>query len=472
MNIETLFDRVVQRVNINLREFDFDVRPFVEPLVPFDKLYEFYGFYGITPLHPLNLEFRNSNLSGTYFLGKCRVANSILYKSDVRGDELKKKGDVVSYKDFRIPLTIDEGIRIEDSFLIKTLVHNYSHDPEHPEWFTISNTISARYSNIHGSPMDGSFLEPFVTVDLTTMNDCIVGSFSYVQAGEVNHLKVEPGTIWVKSPGNFEFHYHYPQDKLDNYITFRQGSPPQGALREFMQKYNKDFQIIFSTVDLEHPFEVPLTSSIDRFSVVKPETTIGENVLVSQRSYIENSYLGKGANAQENCYIINSHLSGFNVTAHGAKLIEVEAEETVFVGFNSFLHGMPEARIKIGKESIIMPHTIIDSKEPITIPAGTLVWGLINNQKDLAENSIAINELIKIKNGFSRGRLTFKGNGNAFANAFEERIQHILEANGAFYNGTDFVGHAQKNQNISFNTIQPYRVGDSRGIFPTMVIRP
>jgi hypothetical protein len=36
-----------------------------------------------------------------------------------------------------------------------------------------------------------------------------------------------------------------------------------------------------------------------------------------------------------------------------------------------------------------------------------------------------------------------------------ERFHRILEANGAFYNGINNKGHAQKNQNISFNIIQP-----------------
>ena len=127
-----LFDRIVQRVNINLRELAYDVHPFVKDLIPLNQLEKFYAFYGITPHHPLDLQFRHSNLAGSYFLGKCRTTNSILYKSDIRGDELKKKGDIFQYQDFKIPVSKDEGIRIEDSFLIKTLVHNFSHDPGEP----------------------------------------------------------------------------------------------------------------------------------------------------------------------------------------------------------------------------------------------------------------------------------------------------------------------------------------------------
>ena len=186
--LERLFDRIIQRVNVNLREHNYDVNPLVQDLISPDKMTKFYAFYGITPHHPLNFQFRRSNLSGSHFMGKCQVTNSLLYKSDIRGDELKKKGDLFQYRDFEIPVNADEEIEIEESFLIKTLVHCFSHDPETLEKFFIRDTIATHYANIHGSPIDGSFLGPFSTVDLTTMRDCLVGAFSYIQAGEVNHL--------------------------------------------------------------------------------------------------------------------------------------------------------------------------------------------------------------------------------------------------------------------------------------------
>ncbi|MDA8137779.1 MAG: transferase, partial [Desulfobacteraceae bacterium] len=179
-----LFERIIQRVNINLRELHYDVTPYVSEMIRLDQVIKFYAFYGITPNHPLNLQFRHSSLAGSYFLGKCRTTNSILYKSDIRGDELKKKEDIVHFNGHDIRITKDETIEIEDSILIKTLVHNYSHDPETLEKFFITNTVSAQYANIHGSPTDGSFLGPFATVDLTTMCDCVIGAFSYIQAGE------------------------------------------------------------------------------------------------------------------------------------------------------------------------------------------------------------------------------------------------------------------------------------------------
>ena len=337
--LEKLLNRIVQRISINLRELDYDVNPFINNLISLNQMVKFYAFYGITPHHPLNFEFRHSSLAGSYFLGKCRTINSMLYKSDIRGDELKHKDDVFRYQKYEIPVAKDEGIDIEDSFLIKTLVHNYSHDPETLEKFFIKDTVSAHYANIHGSPSDGCFLGPFATVDLTTMRDCVIGTFSYVQAGEIGHLNIGPGTVWVRSPDEFNFLYRYPRNKLNHYINFLAGKPPQGFIMDFVEERKSAFQRVFEVVNIEPSIPVPANASLDRYAVVKPKTRISENVLVAQRAYLQNAILGKGANAQENCYIINSQLAGFDITAHGAKIIEAELAENIFVGFNSFLRG-------------------------------------------------------------------------------------------------------------------------------------
>lgn len=470
--LEKLYDRIIQRVNINLRELEFDVKPYVWTLIPPEQMSKFYAFYGISPDHPLSLQFRHCGLAGSYFLGRCSLSNSLLYKSDIRGDELKKKGDVFHYKNFKITVSKDEEIEIENSALIKTLVHNYSHDPETPEKFFIQDTVSAHYANIHGSPTEGCFLGPFATVDLTTLHDCVIGSFSYVQAGEINHLKIKPGTIWVRSPGQFNFLYRHPVEKLNQYIYFTPGNQPQGLLIDFMEDRKEAFQRIFDLVHVDHGVEIPKSASLDRYAVTKPTTTISENVLVAQRAFIQNSFLGRGANAQENCFIINSHLDGYDVTAHGAKIIEADMGRNVFVGFNSFLRGRPNCRLTIGKESIIMPHTIIDIRKPLSIPAGHIVWGMIQDENDLETNSLPINTFSKIENRYSKGNLFFEGSGQSFVSVFQNRIQHILETNGAMFDGTKGMGHAQKNQNISFNTIQPYPKGDLKGLYPTIVIRP
>ncbi|HHE74499.1 MAG TPA: transferase, partial [Desulfobacteraceae bacterium] len=371
--LERLLDRIIQRVNINLRELEYDVNPLVQKLIPPNQMTKFYAFYGITPHHPLHLQFRHSNLAGSYFLGKCSVTNSLLYKSDIRGDELKQKAELFQYQEFEIPVAEDEEIEIDDSFLIKTLVHNFSHDPETLEKFFIRDTISTHYANIHGSPSDGCFLGPFSTVDLTTIRDCLVGTFSYIQAGEVSHLNIEPGTVWVRSPETFNFLYRFPLQRLNNYIYFAAGGSPQGVFIDFVEDRKEAFQRIFNVVNLEPSVSVPNSASLDRFAVIRPKTHISENVLVSQRAFLQNAWLGKGANAQEHSYIINSRLEGNDITAHGAKIIEADLGKDVFVGFNCFLRGRPESRLTIGQDSIIMPHTIIDVHKPMTIPAGYLV---------------------------------------------------------------------------------------------------
>ena len=162
----------------------------------------------------------------------------------------------------------------------------------------------------------------------------------------------------------------------------------------------------------------------------------------------------------------------FNVTAHGAKIIEADLGKNIFVGFNSFLRGRADSRLTIGDESIIMPHTIIDIKKPLTIPPGHLVWGLITNPEELETNSMALKDFSKINDGLIKGNMSFEGNGAGFVSAFRDRIHHILEANGAFFDGKKNRGHAQKNQNISFNTIQPYPDGELQGLYPAIVIQP
>ena len=241
---------------------------------------------------------------------------------------------------------------------------------------------------------------------------------------------------------------------------------------DFVKKRKEDFEPVFDVVKLEAPVLVPSNASLDRFAVIKPKIRISENVLVAQRAYLENACLGEGANAQENCYIINSELEGFDVTAHGAKIIEADLGKNIFVGFNSFLRGGSKGRLTIGHECIIMPHTIIDIQKKLNIPPGHLVWGLITDPADLALNSIALEDLSKIDGKLVKGHLSFEGKGAGFVSAFRDRIHHILEANGAYFNGADNPGHAQKNQNISFNMIQPYTDGDLAGLFPTIIIKP
>ncbi len=474
LEIEKIFKKIIQRVNINLRDLGFDVSPFVSRHVDLEQLTKFYAFYGITSDIPLNLKFTHSSLAGSYFLGKCRVTDSLLYKSDIRGDELKRKGCTFQYENYSIDLTEDEFFDIHTSALIKTLVHNFSHDPESPDSFFIKNTLSLDYANIHGAPCDGCFLGPFATVDLTTMRDCAIGAYAYVQAGEINHLDVQAGTVWVHSPGQCNFFYQFPADKLQYYIHQDEGGKPRGLLVDFINEHKDAFNKVFDAANSDEAVEAPETASLDRYAVVLPDTQICENVLVAQRAYLENSYMGPGSNAQENCFIINSRLQGCDVTAHGAKIIEADLEQNVFVGFNSFLHGKPEGRLAIGNGSIIMPHTIIDCEEPIEIPSETLVWGLITNAEDLENNSITLDDLSLVYTSIQKGDMHFEGRGAAFTDGFKHRISHILEVNGAFFHqhNNNVKGHAQNNRKLSLNSIQPFLFGDLQGVHPDITILP
>jgi UDP-3-O-[3-hydroxymyristoyl] glucosamine N-acyltransferase len=143
----------------------------------------------------------------------------------------------------------------------------------------------------------------------------------------------------------------------------------------FVNQRKPDFQPIFDVVNLQSPFSMPPGASLNRYAVIKPKTQIGRNVLVAQRAYIENSWMGDGANAQENCYILHSRLNGHNVTAHGAKIIHADLGKKVFVGFNSFLQGTADHRLAIGANSIVMPHTIIDLAGPVRFRPTTWCGG-------------------------------------------------------------------------------------------------
>ena len=467
--LQQLNDRIISRVNCNLSEFGFDTESFVKNSLEYDKMLKFYAFYGITSQHPIYFHFKNSNIAGSYFLGKCYVGRSAIYKSDVRGDELKRKGDLVRCAK-NIPLVEDEVITIRDSLLYKTLVHSNSHNLESPEQFGIHNTISAHYSNIHGTTLEGCFLGPFATVDLMNLHSCIVGEFSYVQAGELFHRKIDPGTVWVRSQ-NFEFKYKFQKEILDNFVGVNSSYQPRGIIYDFVKEREQDFEKLFDVVNLT-PIDVPSSSAVNRYAVILGKTRIGKNVLVSQRAFLDSAVMGDGSNAQENTYIIHSTLAGLCITAHGGKIIHADIGTETFVGFNSFLNGKPDARIKIGEGCIIMPHTIIDPVAPVKIPDEHLVWGFIGSEEDVKNQSIALDDLAEIRDTMRMGKMVFTGNGSVFIDAFRKRIRQILLNNGALFNQDEKRGHAQDDQNISFNTIQPYRTGELKGLYPSIRIKP
>lgn len=471
--LEKLIDRIISRVNINLRKPLMDVGPYVRELIPSESHAQYYTFYSLDSEQDNQFKFEGSSLSGTYFLGKCEVLNSVLYKSDIRGDELKTKGDVVPIEGIDITLRADEKFHIRDSFLMKTLVHCHSKDPQYPELFKIHNSVALHFSNIHGSTLNGVFLAPFATIDLSTGHDCAIGEFSYVQAGEMLHERIEPGRVWVKSEGNFEWNYQFPADRLKKYIKMNDNSRPTGVFMDFLDERKEDFIPVYATVSFEHDIEIPDTSKVSPYAMIKGDVSVGENVLVAQRSWVEDSHLGKGANAQEHCYIINSHYEGDNVTAHGGKVINCRMGTNTFVGFNAFLRGLQDSPVEVGSGCIVMPHTIIDASEPLSIPENHLVWGLITNAADLETHSMALEEFAKLKGQFRLGNMTFEGIGSMFVDGFVKRVDHILEVNGAFYDGNgNNRGHAQNNRRVTYNILMPFTQGDRKGIFPSLSIAP
>ena len=467
--LQALTDRIISRVNANLDEFEFDTETFVKNALDHEKMMKFYAFYGITSHHPIYFNFKNSNIAGSYFLGKCHVSRSAIYKSDVRGDELKRKGDNIRCAK-NIPLVEDEMILVKDSMLYKTLVHSNSHNPESPEEFGIRNTVSAHYANIHGSTLEGCFLGPFATVDLMNLHSCVVGAFAYVQTYELFHRKIDPGTVWVRNH-NFEFKYAFDKQILDDFVGVNQTYQPRGKIYDFVSEKEGRFERLFEVMHVD-PIEAPESSAVSRYAVVDGKVSIGENVLVAQRAYLDNAVMKDGSNAQENSYIINSTLEEFVITAHGGKIINSTVGKGCFVGFNSFLNGKENARITIGDGCVVMPHTIIDTKSPVQIPANHLIWGFIQTQADVENNTIALDDLAEVRDGVQIGKMKFKGKGDVFISAFKNRLEVILLANGAHFSEKEKRGHAQDDQNISYNIIQPYRTGENAGIYPAIRIKP
>jgi carbonic anhydrase/acetyltransferase-like protein (isoleucine patch superfamily) len=470
--IQSLIDKIADIVSVNLREHAFSVNTHLDNCVALDKLAKFYAFYGLSPHYPLHFHFHKSVLAGSYFLGMCTVERSVLYKSDIRGDELRVKGRKITAGGRELTLQDDEKIHIKNSFLVKTLVHSNSHDPENPELFHVYNTVALHFANIHGSPTRGVFIGPFATLDQTTAHDCVLGPYAYVNAGEIRHANIPGGHIQVRSRDRYEFHYQHNPESLARFIQYVPGKIPRGILMVLSDRFKQGFQEVFKSLPQGKCPNTPVGSFVSPYAAVDEGSTIGENVLVAQRAYLSKARMGGGSNAQENCFIIDSELEGRNITAHGANVIHAKLGQKVFVGFNSFLNGSMANPIVIGKDSIVTPHTIIDAKAAIVIPPGHMVWGLIERPEDIPRQTLAIEDLRRISGEARIGEMTFSGDGGAFAADFAGRIEHILEANGAYFEGTqENRGHAQKGQDIAYNIIQPFPKGMHRGICPTLDIK-
>ncbi|MFZ2445814.1 MAG: hypothetical protein WAW37_05615 [Syntrophobacteraceae bacterium] len=443
-----LIDRIVRYCGSGLAESKFDLRPYSDWLKQPRDLARVSGVYGVTGEHPSQLEIENSSVQGSFLLGKCAVKDSVIYCSDLRGDELK----CASAK-----CAADEELRVRDSYLYKSLVHSNSHDPENPGDFFIRNSIVMDYANVHGAPIDGCFLKPFATIDLTSAKNCALGTYSYVQTGKLDGRVVEDGCILI-SAKDFQFEYTFDPAVLRKYVRIEPGGPG-GLFIDLLDKIHSEFEALFGSGGCAARSAAP-GSFCHPYALMKGDLAIGGNVFVSQRAYIENSSLGDGSNAQENCCIIGSVLEGNNVSAHGSKMIRSKLGKGVFTGFNSFVRDAA-----VGSGCIIAPHTIIDCPDGIEIPPEHIVWGYVGSGSDLAANCVPLDGLARGTGEIKSGRMVFRGDGAHFVKAFRHRIEHILEGNGAFCSGDRLRGHAQMYQNISFRALEPRREGELQGFF-------
>ncbi len=476
LTIKTLIEHIATRVRISLNDdsINLSIPPYMQDPITYGKLYQFFAFYALPGNEVSSFSFNQSSLAGSYFRGRCEVDHCLIFKTDIRGDELKKRNDHIMINGEDVALRADEIIQIRDSFLLKTLIHSHSHDPKNPEILRVANSISLFYANIHGASLNGCILEPFATADLSILSTCVLGAFSYVQAGEQDGLRIAPGHIWIKNGDIFEFSYRHSTHVLEKYIGYTGTGRPTGILTENNHSHEEAFDPLFSLEASSPPVVLASGASISPYAALCGECIIAENVLVAQRTLLEDVNLGPGSNAQENCCIKNSHYAGFDITAHGATVIGCHLEEYVFIGFNSFIRADKGAVITVGEGSIIMPHTIIDVVEDVNIPAGTLVFGFLESAADLATKSISLKKLCTLEGEFSLESLTFTGNGKAFVEGFKDRIQHILEANGAFFDGKDMdkKGHAQKERFAGFGILKPYPDGARKGMYPSISIAP
>ena len=439
---------------------------------PLEKLASIPALYAFTGDHPVGLHVKHSCISGSFLLGNVNISRSIVYKSDIRGDEFKKAGDAVTIFDDAVMLHEDEAAKIRDSILLNVLVHNHSHDPTLLEDFSIKNSAAYEHANIHGSPINGVVMMPFSTIDLTSATHSIIGAYSYVQTGELRDTIVDSGAIIIRFNDDFNFYYLFPYHVVEKYLGKPENFYQNGVFSNFVKEKEAELEDIIINGGRMRLESVPSSSHVSYYSYIHGENTIGENVFVSQNAYLDNAYLGKGANVQENCFIVNSTLKGFNATAHGAKIINAEIGTNCFSGFNSFIRGSEKGKITTGSGCIIMPHTIIDAVEPIEIPDRSIVWGFIEKQADLSETSITVDELRK--NGeFGKNRnVEFEGDGYLFSETLENRVKHILESNGAFYDGKKNMGHAQLSRDMAASRLNAYPSGPNKGLFPNILIDP
>ncbi len=388
-------------------------------------------------------------------MGRCRVENAAVLGGHIRGDELKG----------------GETIHIENSLLLQSLIHHRSHRDPPGHSFIIKNTVAMPFANIHGSSTKGCYFGPFSTLDLTRAQGCHIGTFAYVQADPLEKQTVEDGRVLVREKGMFEFDYLFPGKALNRYVRW---NPQEGLHGIFTREAFRARRRIESRMDgrgKRLSVTVPETASANPYAWIHGKTVIGQNVFVSQGACLNDVMMGYGSNAQENCVLSHCRLEGKNVTAHGARLFYVRLEKGVFTGFNAFLRGTRRNPLRVGEKSILMPHTIIESKTPLSIPPGQIVWGLIRKEKDLSTHSLSLKKFSGIQGELRLGSMKFSGSGKAFVDFLQKRIHHILEGNGAFFGGEARAGHAQNHRHTVFQILRPVCQSPCEGILTRVHIQ-
>jgi len=462
--LEELFERIQARVRAEVKGVVFELGDLFESDMV-RPAHHRPAVYARTADHTQALRLSGVSAGGSYLLGRLDLSSSIVIDSHLRGDELKDEGESLGGSEGAVAAS-GETLVVRDSFLDRVLVHSASHDPDNLLLFTIEAAAAMPYAIIHGSPVMGVFLGALSTLDMTVARASSVGVFSYVQAGRIEGEVVPPGRVWIRSGEDFEFVYDFAPAVLSRYIRHEPDEEPAGRLIRVIRAHDDPA----GGMSGQGYCSIGPGGSVHPLSVVRGLCRVGENAFVSQGAHLEDAELGPGANAQENSHVVASTLAGYDITAHGAKIIRAKLGERVFVGFNALVRGGPNRLVTVGPGAIIMPHTLIDASEPLTIPGGRLVWGHIRNAADLAENSLPLEDLARLDGVLTRPGLTFRGSGRAFVQVFTNRIEHILEANGAFFDGVKGRGHAQRTRDIAFHILQPHHSGPQAGLLPRIRI--
>ena len=266
----------------------------------------------------------------------------------------------------------------------------------------------------------GQLSRPFATVDLTAIHGC-GGAFAFVQVGELCTRKSRPDrsgststTLSISSTAS--------RRRSWNATSRWRSAGRRRLFMDFISARKHDFRKVFDSVNLSR-HSGPESSAASRYAVIKPDSRLGENVLIAQRAYIDNSVLEWCERTGE---LLHHQLVAAGKQCDGARrqADQRAARGPVFVGFNSFVRGLADAPLAIGQGTIVMPHTIIDLQQPLSIPAEHLVWGHISGPDDLQRNSIPLGALERVSGG-----LTWAGWSSTQRHDLSlipKRIDHIL----------------------------------------------